>query len=159
MEDNERGKRWSKRQTTCIIDVPVSPASLFSSLLLSSRLFSSLYLSLPLCSSEYLRLPSRPFLTHPLHENTHASLPVSDTFRQESQPSSPSLDISREYAHACTLNKIHPSFHEEETPRSIFLSWVLLRIICARKMHIKQFFYIFVILNSFYNNMHIIWHM
>lgn len=56
------GKRWSKRQTTCIIDVLVSPASLclFSSLLLSSHLFSSLYLSLPLRSSEYLRLPSRP---------------------------------------------------------------------------------------------------
>lgn len=79
------------------------------------------YPSLPLRSSEYLRtlllhptcpptvaslatlstslLP--PFIPLSSLENTRASLPVSDTFRQESQPSSPSLDISREHAHAC----------------------------------------------------------
>lgn len=108
MEDNERGQEVEQADDmyywcACVAGKPLP--LLFSSLLS--------YPSLPLCSSEYLHLPSRsPPQTFPILssvplsslENTHTSLPVSDTFRQESQPSSPSLDISREHAHACTLS-------------------------------------------------------
>lgn len=135
MEDNERGQEVKQAADdmyywcACVAGKPLP--LLFSSLLSSLLSLLSTYLyhsALPSICAFRLALPS--------YENTHASLPVSDTFRQEreSQPSSPSLDISRENAHACTLNKILPSSPEEETQRSIFL-----------EMHIN-FFCIFIIL-------------
>jgi len=118
MEDNERGQEVEQADDmyywcACVAGKPLP-------LLFSSRLS---YPSLPLRSSEYLcsppRSPSKPLLPPPSIplsslENIRASLPVSDTFRQESQPSSSLLGISRAHAHACTLNKILPTFRAED---------------------------------------------
>lgn len=154
MEDNERGQEVKQAADdmyywcACVAGKPLPllfsslllSSTLISSHLISSLLFSSLYLSLPLLSSEYLRFPSRPPFAW---KHSCESSTVSDTFRQESQPSSPSLDISREYAHACTLNKILPSFYEKETQRSVFLlnTWVSARYLCEKNAY--QIFFLY----------------
>lgn len=106
MEDNDGGKEV-ERQTTCIIDVPVSPASLhlfFFLLLFSYLLHPS---SLLLRSSKYLHVSSLPL--QPLK----TPMRVSQSFRYI-PPGIPAVAsvtryLSRVHAYACTLSKISPS--------------------------------------------------
>lgn len=116
------GKRWSKRQTTCIIDVPVSPASLclFSSLFPSLfSLFSSLlpvsatpplFRVSPSSASSCSPSPSPDSPLLPLKTPMRVfQFPIHST-RNPGRRLSPSLDISREHAHTYTFNKILPGF-------------------------------------------------
>lgn len=96
----------------CLCRRQASASSLLSLLVSLIRLRHSTLSSISATRLVLLTLP--PARAHLFSENTHASLPVSDTFRQESRPSSLSLRHSISLASTHTLNKILPGSHEDE---------------------------------------------